>query len=198
MHVGEASAMRSSDPDGFEELMNDHLSLVHHVALAWTRDPAEAEELTQRAFVRAFKIFDRFEPGTHFKAWVLRILRYAYLDWRRRRGRRTALSLEDLGPTAEPAAADASPAPVVDLSSHAIDYDQFGDEIARSLRGLPESQRLVLLLADVEGLRYREIADSLGIPIGTVRSSLHRARERLHRELADHARRSGSPGTFAP
>ena len=168
-----------------------HLGIVHHVARAWVADPCLAEDLVQGAFLRAHRIFDRFELGTNFKGWILKILRYEYLDRARKAGRQPAVAfLDDLPESAAVAPDDPAPRSL-DLDSREVFYDLFGDEIAGLLRRLPERARLVVLLSDVEGLSYREIAEAVGCPVGTVRSTLHRTRLLLQELLSDYARQTG-------
>jgi len=175
----------------FGELMARHVDLVFHVARSLCRgDAAAAEELTQLTFVKAYRAFGRFEPGTSFKAWVLTILRRAHVD----AARASARAPTPLGPGEEPtleADACAPPPRAVDLESREVFYDLFGDEVARLLRRLPEDHQVAVLLADVEGLTYREVADVLGCPVGTVRSRIHRGRALLQELLVDYARRLG-------
>lgn len=175
----------------FEELMQRHVDVVFHVARSFTGDEREAEALTQTTFVKAYRAFSRFRVGTNFKAWVLAILRNAYLDERRRRAREPrSVPLERLPREAEPEASPPQPG-AIDIESREIFYDVFGDEVARLLRGLPEVYQLPVLLVDVEGLSYEEVAEVLGCPKGTVRSRLHRGRALLEGALAGYARKLG-------
>lgn len=174
----------------FEDLVGRHVDLVYHVALSWTGDPGEAEDVTQVACIKAWRAFDRFEAGTNFKAWILKILRNAFIDARRAAGRRPeSCSLDDLAGE-EPAAA-APPPRVIDIDTKEVFYDLFGDEIARLLRRLPPEFEVAVLLCDVEDLSYAEIAEVLEVPIGTVRSRIHRGRAMLSDLLRDYARGLG-------
>jgi len=175
----------------FEELVERHIDLVFHVARSWCRDATLAEDLTQTAFLNAYRAFDRFVPGTNFKAWVLRILRNAHLDTLRVSSRSPAMqSLASGQEEGMPEVAAPVPA-AIDLQSKEIYYEVFGDEVARLLRELPAEYRLAVILCDVEGLTYAEIADVIGCAVGTVRSRIHRGRARLGRLLRRHAARVG-------
>ncbi len=175
----------------FEQLMARHIDIVFHVARSWSGNSEEAEDLTQIAFMKAFKAFHRFRAGTNFKAWILNILRNSFIDLKRKQKRKPAtVSLAALSPNQEPAAGT-EPLEAVDLSSREVFYDLFGDEVARLLRQIPEEFRLAVLLSDVEGLSYQEIAEVLDCPIGTVRSRIHRGRALLHKRLKGYAAKVG-------
>jgi RNA polymerase sigma-70 factor (ECF subfamily) len=175
----------------FEELVERHSDVVYHVARAWCRDPNDAEDLMQSAFLKAYRAFARFEPGTNFKAWVLRIMRNTHVD--RMRASTAAPRASSLDSDAAALAIEApAPAPAaIDLDNRQIFYEVFGDEIGRLLRQLPADLRLAVLLCDVEGLTYAEIADVLGCPVGTVRSRIHRGRARLGHLLEEYAAQVG-------
>jgi len=158
-----------------------HLGELHRFASRLAREPSAAEDLVQEAFLRAWRGFDRFEPGTNCRAWLYRIL--ILVAWgERRKGARDSrtLALED---APEVALATVHPTPEV-----------FGrDHLLAAFESLPEGHRHVLQLADVEGLRYREVAEALDLPIGTVMSRLSRARALLRRRLAERLEPGGAP-----
>lgn len=162
---------------------------LYRTALRMTRNPADAEDLVQEAYLRAFRSLHQFEPGTNLRAWIFRIMTNAYINEYRKRSRRpVSSSLDDLEdfylydhlidsgvqPTSE------RPEDVV------LDRLTAGDVID-ALEGLSDDFREVVLLADVEGFSYREIAEIMDIPVGTVMSRLYRARRRLQRSLYDFA-----------
>lgn len=180
--------------ESFEQLVTRHLDLVYHVALAWVRDPGEAADVTQMACIKAWQGFAGFRSGTNFKAWILTILRHAIVDRQRAAARAPGqVPLDRLGPGDEPAAPEAGGA-AVDVERLAIAPDAFGDEIAAMLDALPREQQLAVLLCDVEGLSYQDVAEALGVPIGTARSRIHRGRARLAAGLRDYAQRLGYGG----
>jgi RNA polymerase sigma-70 factor (ECF subfamily) len=175
----------------FEELVQRHVDLVYQMARTWTGDAIEAEDLTQEAFLRAHNAFERFEAGTNFKAWVLTILKNLIRDRHRASGRRPDEVSWDVVPAvAEPEIRESAPR-ALDLESKEVFFDLFDDEVTRVLRALPDGIRLALLLGDVEGLSYSEIAEVLDVPVGTVRSRIHRGRAALADRLHDFARSAG-------
>lgn len=175
----------------FEDLVARHVDLVYHVALAWSGDPGEAEDLVQEAFLKAWRSFGRFKAGTNFKAWVLKILRNAFLDRRRSRASHPhSVPLDGVSPEIEPEV-PVPPPRAIDLESREIFYDVFGDQVAKLLRRMPADFQVAVLLCDVEGLTYPEIADVLGLPLGTVRSRIHRGRALLSEHLREYARQVG-------
>lgn len=179
-------------PDVRADLEAEALSFIdslYRTALRMTRNPADAEDLVQEAYLRAFRSLHQFEPGTNLRAWIFRIMTNAYINEYRKRSRRpTSSSLDDLEefylydhlidsgvqPTSE------RPEDVV------LDRVTAGDVID-ALDNLSDDFREVVLLADVEGFSYREIAEIMDIPVGTVMSRLYRARRRLQRSLYDFA-----------
>ncbi len=175
----------------FEEMVDRHVDVVFHVARAWSGNAQEAEDLTQTAFVKAWLAFGRFEAGTNFKAWILTILRNAYLDLKRSQASRpVTLPLDQLLPEQEPEE-PAPPPRAIDIENKEVFYDVFGDEIAKLLRQMPAEFQLPVLLCDVEGLSYREVAEVLDLPIGTVQSRIHRGRARLADSLRSYAGKVG-------
>jgi RNA polymerase sigma-70 factor, ECF subfamily len=146
------------------------LRALHATALRLTRNPHDAEDLVQETYVRAFRSFDRFTPGTNLRAWLYAILHRARIDMLRRAGRRPAeVPLDDLEP-ALPALQE----------SRAL-----GVDLERALADLPEAFREAVVLRDVQELSYEEIARALDVPIGTVMSRIHRGRRLLRRALGD-------------
>lgn len=182
----------------FEELVLPHLDLLLGFALRLTRHRADAEDLLQEAMYRAYRGLDGFERGTNFKAWMFRILTNAFIS--RRRSDARAPLLVDIeavdqgqelgeGATTEAALHDELLDATTDWS--AVYADHVEDDVKRALDELPLEFRVPLLLSGLGGLRYQEIADVLGIPIGTVMSRLFRARQRLRRGLRDFAAARG-------
>jgi RNA polymerase sigma-70 factor (ECF subfamily) len=152
-----------------------HLPELLRVATRLAAGRGEAEDLVQETFLQAWRSFDNFAPGTNCRAWLYRILFLVSRSRGRKAGRVHLVALEE---APEAALADEPPLP-----------DVIGREHVRAaFESLSEEHRLVLQLADVEGLRYREVAEALGIPIGTVMSRLSRAREALRRRLSEGER----------
>jgi RNA polymerase sigma-70 factor (ECF subfamily) len=167
----------------FEREALPHLDALYGLALRLTGgDVARSEDLVQEAFLKAWRSWDRFEVGTNCRAWLLTILRNTFLNEARRPGSRgDAVACDDIAecPT-QPALYEADP------EGRALDR-MLGAEIARAIEELPEVFRVPLVLGDVEGLGYQEIAEDLGIPVGTVKSRIFRGRRRLQESLYRHA-----------
>jgi RNA polymerase sigma-70 factor (ECF subfamily) len=171
----------------FETEARPHLDTLYSTALRLTRSPVDAEDLVQDTLVRAYRFYDRFEAGTNFRAWLLRIQMNTFVN----RYRRTTRERQVFdGPMATPvgegvmsrATMRALTDPVGDAQRQII-----GREINRAFEVLSEDARAMVLLADVEELSYKEIAEVMGCPIGTVTSRLHRARKQLQESLQQHA-----------
>jgi RNA polymerase sigma-70 factor (ECF subfamily) len=200
---------KKADQDLFESLLVPQLEAGYRFAVQLTRNEADAEDLLQEACRLAYEKFHLFERGTHFKAWFFQIIRHRHIDLLRRKARQPAL--DDLRrelPTIE-AAPDFSDQsahpeqPAEWAQSGAIDqreifYDLFGDEVNRFLNELPAEFRAPLLLCDIDGFSYQEIASILGCPIGTVRSRISRARSQLKGKLYLYAKSLGYVRTAAP
>jgi RNA polymerase sigma-70 factor, ECF subfamily len=170
----------------FEEVALVHLDVLYQIALRLTGSRAEADDVVQETYLRAYRSFDRFNPGTNCRAWLCTILRHAFLN-RVRAGRREVLD-PDLElrepPPDRVAAAEASP-------EETFFQTVLHGDVDRALKALPLVFREAVILADLEGLSYREIADVLGCPIGTVMSRLSRGRGLLRVALTQFAREHG-------
>lgn len=173
----------------FEEFVQHHTNLLYYVANSWCHNPAEAEELVQEAFLRAYVKFDTFTMGTNFKAWILKILRNIFLDAKRKNRLPQTVSLEGISQEVERESSKTIPS--LDLENKEIFYDLFSDEIVRILQKLPEEYQFCLLLCDVEEMSYQEIADIFDCPIGTIRSRIHRGRILFQEQVKNYARQIG-------
>lgn len=164
------------------------IETMYGAALRFTRNPADAEDLLQETTLRAFGAFHQFREGTNLKAWLYRILTNTYITAYRkeqRRPRTVSADEDDEYPLLEHIESDVK-TPEADLIDRLPD-----DEVKEALERLPEAFGMTVLLADVEGFSYKEIAEILDISLGTVMSRLHRGRKALQRTLWEYARRRG-------
>jgi RNA polymerase sigma-70 factor, ECF subfamily len=169
----------------FEEQVVPYKNQLYPAALRMTRNSADAEDLVQETFARAYAAFGQFTPGTNLRAWLHRILTNVFINSCRKRRREPAQApWGDIGDLP----AQAGPPGRMARSAEDEAMDRLADsEVMRALRSLPETFGAAVYLADVEGYPYREIAEILGTPIGTVMSRLHRGRSRLRAALAAYA-----------
>lgn len=192
------SKPRAADPrtkreaDEFERDALSFLDALYRTGLRMTRSKTDAEDLVQETYIRALRFREQFTPGTNLKAWLFRILTNTFINqYRRRASQPETTELDDVDESAlyrrmaQTTAASASPNPEAELLNSLVD-----GEVKSALEALPERFRTVMLL-DVEGFSYKEIAEMLDIPIGTVMSRLHRARKSLQKSLYEHAREEG-------
>jgi RNA polymerase sigma-70 factor (ECF subfamily) len=177
--------------DPFEQQALSFLDALYRTALRMTRSEADAEDLVQETYIRAFRFREQFTPGTNLKAWLFRILTNTFINsYRRKATQPQTTELDDVEETTlhrhmtESTAARSSE-PEREVLDSIVD-----GEVTKALEDLPERFRAVVLL-DVEGLAYKEIAETLDIPIGTVMSRLHRGRKFLQQRLYDLARDRG-------
>lgn len=171
--------MADESPSEFERVCVPLLGECYAFALSLARDIHAAEDLVQETYLRAFRAFESFEYGTNAKAWLFTILRRRFIDtWRR--GKRGPLPMADVEDGEGDALARA-PAPEVEDASPWTDVDPAA--LPAAVESLPDPFRETVRLRDLDGLTYREIAEVLDVPLGTVMSRLHRGREWLKRLL---------------
>ncbi|MDJ0765183.1 MAG: sigma-70 family RNA polymerase sigma factor [Myxococcota bacterium] len=175
----------------FELACLEHLDALYAAALKLTRSPTDAEELVQDTFLRAFRFAAKFEWGTNLKAWLFRIQTNAFINEYRHRGReRRYLERAATEPIYEEVFNKEAAAYASNPETHAF-AAFFKKDLDRALEDLPDDFRIVVILADMEGFSYKEIAKMIDCPIGTVMSRLHRGRQILRRELVDYAVEAG-------
>ncbi|WP_302053532.1 RNA polymerase sigma factor SigE [Nocardioides panacis] len=178
-----------ADPDGtdaslewqapsWDEIVAQHSARVYRLAYRLTGNPHDAEDLTQEVFVRVFRSLSSYTPGT-FEGWLHRITTNLFLDQARRKAKIRFDALADDAETRLPSKALAPDVQVLD--------GLFDEDVESALAALPPDFRAAVVLCDIEGLSYEEIADVLGLKLGTVRSRIHRGRTMLRKALAHRA-----------
>jgi RNA polymerase sigma-70 factor (ECF subfamily) len=176
-----------ADQATFADQAMDHMSSLYTAALRMTRNPSDAEDLVQETYLKAYRAFNSFQEGTNLKAWLYKILTNTFINSYRAKKRRPEESdlddVEDLYLYRRLGGLEAATA---GRSAEDEVLDHFtDDDVKGALEALPEQFRMAVLLADVEGFSYKEIADILDIPIGTVMSRLHRGRKALQKALLE-------------
>lgn len=176
----------------FEQLALEQFDAVYRMALQLTRHPDEASDLVQETYLRALRAADRFEEkGGGIRSWLFTILHNAFYSRAQKAKRSPALVEEFFEPDKTERGPD-DPPPAWDLAS--FDWDHVDSALKKAIDALPDDQRAPLLLWGVQGMKYREIAAILDVPIGTVMSRLHRARSTLAKELEEFTREIGWQG----
>jgi RNA polymerase sigma-70 factor (ECF subfamily) len=182
-----------ADQTQFVEQAMEYMPSLYSAALRMTRNPSDAEDLVQETYLKAYRAFAGFEQGTNLRAWLYRILTNTYINQYRAKQRRPQEQeldeIEDLylyrrlGGLEEQLASRSAEDELIDLFTDT--------EVKQAMEDLPDQFRIAVYLADVEGFAYKEIAEILDIPIGTVMSRLHRGRKAMQKQLYEYATARG-------
>lgn len=173
----------------FEDEMIPHLDAIYNYALRLTTDPNDAEDLVQDTIVKAYRFFSSYEKGTNAKAWLFRILKNSYINNYRKKSKQPhQVDYDEVSQFYESIRSEQTE--TSDLED-LMYREMLDDDVTRALTDLPEDFRTVVMLCDVEGFTYEEIANMLDVPIGTIRSRLHRGRNLLRAQLLDYADKRG-------
>lgn len=188
--MSEALAQQRRLEERFEREALPFMSELYAAAVRMTRNPADAEDLLQEAYLRAYRAFASFQEGTNLRAWLYRILTNAFINTYRKRQREPQTVSDD--ELEDWYLYDKLGMDAAEVSAEATVLENLPDQdVQDALASLPEQFRLAVLLADVEGFSYKEIAQIVDIPIGTVMSRLHRGRRALEKRLWNVMRERG-------
>lgn len=166
-----------------------HMDLLYNYAVRMTNSPQDADDLVQETYLKAYRFWDSYEQGTNIKAWLFRILKNSYINRYRKETKEPDTvdydEVKDFYSTARDASTD----------SNNLQETLFGnlldDDVTKAIAALPDDFRTVVILSDIEGLSYEEIADFVDCPLGTVRSRLHRGRKLLREQLMQYGKKRG-------
>ncbi len=175
--------------DIFNQEFMPHINSMYNFAYRLTLDADDAKDLLQDTYLKAFRFIDSFQQGTNAKAWLFRILKNSFInDYRKKSKEPSKVDYQEVETFYNSEDVDRQITP--DLRVEAL-QDMIGDEISVALNSLDVDFRTVIILCDLEGFKYEEMAKILDIPIGTVRSRLHRARNLLKEKLSEYAKKMG-------
>ena len=175
----------------FQEEMLPHLDSMYNFAFRLTLDEDDAKDLVQDTYLKAFRFINSFEKGTNAKAWLFRILKNSFInDFRKKSKEPSKVDYQEVETFYNSEEFDTDIEATSDLRSESV-QDLIGDEVATAINSLEVDFRIAIILCDIEGFTYEEMAKILDIPIGTVRSRLHRARGLLKEKLSEYAKKMG-------
>jgi RNA polymerase sigma-70 factor (ECF subfamily) len=173
----------------FEAEALPHMDVLYNFALRTTGNEDDARDLLQETYLKAYRFWDKYEKGTNIRAWLFRIMKNSYINRYRKEAKEPdKVDYEDVENFYNTIRAESTDPN--DLQEK-LYGNLLGDEVTKALQSLPDDFRTVIILCDIEGLTYEEIAEFVDCPIGTVRSRLHRGRKLLQAKLLDYAKQQG-------
>jgi RNA polymerase sigma-70 factor (ECF subfamily) len=187
--IGMKPRQKNEKQREFEREAIPHSDLLYNYALRMTNNAADAHDLLQETFLKAYRFWDKYEKGTNIRAWLFRILKNSFINRYRKESKEPeTVDYDDIQNIFTAVRSDAAESG--DLQN-ALEKNLFDDDVAEAVASLPEEFRTVVILCDIEGLTYEEIAEFIDCPLGTVRSRLHRGRKLLRGKLLEYARNKG-------
>ena len=175
----------------FEAAAMPFVDALYNTAYRMTRNAEDAEDLIQETYLKAYKYYDKFTEGTNFKAWLFKIMKNTFINnYRKQQSAPPQSDFADIEESFESQVSEEVTRKVKDPEEELLE-DVLDDDVQRALEELPEDYRMVVILADLEGFAYKEIADILEVPVGTVMSRLYRGRRRLEEAMLGYAREHG-------
>jgi len=175
----------------FEAAAMPFVDALYNTAYRMTRNAEDAEDLVQETYLKAYKYYDKFEEGTNFKAWLFKIMKNTFINnYRKKQAAPPQSDFADIEESFESQVSEEVTRKVKDPEEELLE-DVLDEDVQRALEELPEDYRMVVILADLEGFAYKEIADILEVPVGTVMSRLYRGRRRLEEAMLRYAREHG-------
>ena len=175
----------------FDSQVMPYLDSLYNTAYRMTRSAEDAEDLVQETYFKAYKYYDKFEEGTNFKAWLFKIMKNTFINnYRKKKLTPHKIDFSEIEESYERVIQKNAPDLIKDPESE-IFQDMMDADVKRALDSLPHDYKMVVLLADIEGFSYKEIAEILDCPVGTVMSRLYRGRKMLERTLLEYARKYG-------
>jgi RNA polymerase sigma-70 factor (ECF subfamily) len=175
----------------FEAAAMPFVDALYNTAYRMTRNSEDAEDLVQETYLKAYRYYDKFEEGTNFKAWLFKIMKNTFINNYRKRQQTPALSdFADIEESFESQVSEDVARPIKNPEEEFLE-NVLDEDVQRALDKLPPDYRMVVILADLEGFSYKEIAEILEVPVGTVMSRLYRGRRLLEAAMLEFAREHG-------
>jgi len=179
----------------FEAAAMPFVDALYNTAYRMTRNAEDAEDLVQEAYLKAYKYYDKFEEGTNFKAWLFKIMKNTFINnYRKKQQAPPQSDFADIEESFETQVSEEAGQKKIKNPEEELLQDVLDEDVQRAIDELPPDYRMVVLLADLENFSYKEIAEILDVPVGTVMSRLYRGRRLLEKVMLDYARDHGYIG----